>query len=283
MNDRQAFIEVKDLCLTLNRRPVLKQLNVSLNKGETVLIAGRNGVGKSSFLRCLAGSYIADSGEIRFNTGISKRKIAAIIGKSSLFEEMTLKEGIDFHCRVFGIQRFDDSLLRQIGIERKRKIKQLSTGERVIFHLSLLLSQKPELLLVDEVVHTIDPFLRDIFIESLIGIVAELESTVLMVNHTFNDIQNIPERLLVMNDGRFVIDEPLEELRSKVRKISLKEEISTGLPVIFQRGNDLYKEYVVYPFKPEMARAFSRYEFCELELVEIVKSFIGGFYVNKRD
>ncbi len=283
MNDKQVFLEVKDLCLNLNRRPVLRHLDASFNKGEAVLIAGRNGVGKSSFLRCLAGSYIAGSGEIKFAPGMEKRKIASIIGRTSLLEDMTLDEAITFHRRVYGIQKFDDSLLRQVGLGRKWKIKQLSTGERVIFHLSLLVAQEPELLLVDEVVHTIDPFLRDMFMESMIGLVAEFDTTILMVNHSFNDIQNIPERLLLMNDGRFVVDEQLDELRGKVRKVSAEGDFTASLPVVYCKDTDLFKEHVIYPFKQNMAAAYSQYQFREMELEEIIKAFIGGFYVTKRD
>lgn len=282
MNDKQVLLEVKDLCLNLNRRPVLKHLDVTFKKGEAVLIAGRNGVGKSSFLRCLAGSYIPESGQIKFAPGVSRRKIASIIGRTSLLEDMTLDEAVQFHCRIYGVKRFDDVLLRQVGLGGKRKIRQLSTGERVIFHMSLLVSQEPELLLVDEVVHSIDPFLRDMFMETMIGLVAEFNTTILMVNHSFNDIQHIPERLLLMNDGRFVFDEPLDELRNRVRKISIDGEISAGLPVVFERQTDLFKEFVVYPFRPDMADTYSQYQFQEMELEEIIKSFIGGFYVSER-
>lgn len=283
MKDKQTLVDVKDLCLNLNRRPVLKHLDVTLDKGETVLIAGRNGVGKSSFLRCLAGSYIPDSGSISFAPGVTKRHIASIIGRSSLLEDMTLDQAISFHRRVYGIQRYDDSSLKQVGLDRKRKIKQLSTGERVIFHLSLLVAQNPDLLLVDEVVHTIDPYLRDMFMETMIGLVAEFDTTILMVNHSFHDIQNIPDRLLLMNDGRFVVDVPMEELRANVRKVTTQGDISASLPVIFRRQTDLFNEYVVYPFEPVMAEAHSLYQFQEMELEEIIKSFIGGFYASERD
>jgi ABC-2 type transport system ATP-binding protein len=282
MNDKQVFLEVKDLCLNLNRRPVLRNLDATFYKGETVLIAGRNGVGKSSFLRCLAGSYIPDSGHIHFAPNVSKRKVASIIGRTSLLEDMTLAEAIKFHSRVYDVKRFDDSMLQQVGLGGERKIRQLSTGERVIFHMSLLVSQEPELLLVDEVVHSIDPFLRDMFMETMIGLVAEFDTTILMVNHSFSDIQNIPERMLLMNEGRFVIDEQLDELKTKVRKVSLDGDISSGLPVVYNRETDLFKEFVIYPFTPDMADAYSQYQFQEMELEEIIKAFIGGFYVNER-
>lgn len=283
----KEIITVKNLNLAFGKKRVLAGVDLDFARGETVVIAGNNGAGKSTFLRCLAGVLLADSGEIRFQEDTPKEKIAFISDKMSLFEDFTLAQGIDFHRRVFGSAAFDHSLLDELNLERRQRIRDLSVGERAIFHLSLLFSQKPEVLLLDEIIHTIDPYLRELFLDGLIDMIDEFKTTVIMVNHTFSEMGRIPERVLIMEAGRFIFDERSEDLPKRIKKI-VKEtakgetgEIEKDLPVIYINRSSLYWEYIVYPFSEELA-ARTDHEFQDVALAEIVKSFIGGYYAKKR-
>jgi len=202
----KEIIQVNELCLSYGKRKILDNVNVRFEKGKTVLIAGNNGAGKSSLLKCLAGVLLPDSGEIRIDEAVTKEKIGFISDRMSLFEDFTLTQGIDFHSGMFNVKPadFDRSLLDRLKLDMNLKIKDLSIGERAVYHLSLLLSQKPEVLLVDEIIHTIDPYLRELFLDALIGLIDDLNTSVIMVNHTFTDTGRIPERVLIMEDGGFV-------------------------------------------------------------------------------
>ncbi len=213
-----TIVDVRDLSLAFSRKKVLDGLSVSFVKGEWAVIAGRNGVGKSTLLRCLAGVLLPDAGSIVRDEEARQDKIGFISDRLSLFEDWSVERAIAFHCRVFAVPEFDDRLLRRLKVGQKDKIKSLSAGERAILHLSLVLSQKPALLLVDEVMHMLDPYIRDLFIEALIEIMAAGQATVLTVNHVFSEIERLPERVLVMERGRFAIDESAEALRQKDEK-----------------------------------------------------------------
>jgi ABC-2 type transport system ATP-binding protein len=274
-------LEINDLCLSFGKKKVLDHLNVEFEQGEAVLVAGNNGVGKTSLLRCITGVYFPDSGRIRFGESSDKKKIGLISDKMSLFEGFTLREGIDFHCRVFNVKHFNDSLIKPLNIDKNQKIKDLSAGERALYHLSLLLSQKPGVLLVDEIIHAIDPYLRDLFLEALIEMIDELNTTLIMVNHTFSEMGRIPERVLIMEEGGFVLDEKRDDLHQKMKKIVTKKEISGDIPVVFKKESSVINEYYVYPFTAEMKTKYD-YDFREVDLTEIIKSFIGGYYAKKR-
>lgn len=283
---KQEIIHVSDLCLGYGRRKVLDHVNVRFEKGKTVLIAGNNGAGKSSLLKCIAGVLFPDSGDIRMDEGVTREKIGFISDKMSLFEDFTLARGIDFHCSLFKVKPgdFDRSLLDRLKLDMSLKIKDLSIGERAVYHLSLLLSQKPEILLLDEIIHTIDPYLRELFLDALIGLIDEFNTTVIMVNHTFSDMGRLPERVLIMEDGGFVFDEQSEDLDRKMKKIVTDKEmkeIKGDIPVIFKNETPLYNEYYVYPYTDGLA-AGTGYEFQDVDLTQIVKSFIGGYYAKKR-
>jgi len=276
-----AIIKVNNLNLDFGPRKVLDNINIQFEQGETVLIAGGNGAGKSSFLKCLAGVLLPKSGEIQFSKAVTAEKIAFLSDKMSFFQDFTLEQGIEFHCRAFGVDTFDDVLLQELKLPRDRKVRELSNGERALFQLSLLMSQKPGVLLVDEILHIIDPYLREMFLYGLIDMIDEYKTTVITINHTFSDIGLLPERLLIMENGRFVLDEKSEDLPNRFKKFYSTDRVDRDLPIIFGNESPLAGEWFVYPYQEKMAGE-TGYEFLDVELGEVVKSFIGGYYAKKR-
>jgi len=277
----QNIIEVKSLKVKVGKKKILDNTQIQFHKGESVVIAGRNGSGKSTFLRCLANVILPDQGQIIYGEGVSKGKIGFISDKLSLFENYSVKQGIDFHATVFDIKGFDYTLINELKLNLNQKIKNLSAGERTLYHLSLILAQKPEILLIDEIIHTIDPYLREKFLEAVIDLIDCCQTTVIMVNHTFSEIEKIPERVLVMEKGQFILDEKCENLGEKIKRVESPVEIPEEIPCIFKRELPFYKEYFVYPFEEELRKKFA-YEYKELNLNEIVKAFVGGQYVKER-
>jgi len=277
------MIEVTDLSFKFNKKPVLENINVRFGEGEFILIAGNNGAGKSTFLRCLTGALTPLSGSVHYQEGLSKQRIGFIPDRLGFFENFTLKKAIDFHTRVFHTDGFDDSLLKELELDLNSQVKTLSVGERTLFLFSLIIAQKPRLLLMDEILHAVDAYLRDVFLDRLLDMIAQYNTTVIAVNHTFSEIEKIPERVLVMENGRFIIDEKTDALREKVKKIELEPNgtVPDELPVLFKKETPYIKEYYVYPFEERMKAAFD-VKFRDLNLADILKSFIGGYYVKKR-
>ena len=109
----------KDLIIMFET--ILNKINIGFNRGEAVLIAGQNGSGKSTFLKCLAGVLFPDSGMIHFDKKNSKNRIGFISEDMSLIENYTLNEGINFHCGIFKISEFDDSLIRELNLTETKK------------------------------------------------------------------------------------------------------------------------------------------------------------------
>jgi ABC-type multidrug transport system ATPase subunit len=192
-----------------------------------------------------------------------------------------VNQGIDFHCRVYGIKQFDDKLLRHLDLDRKQRIKTLSVGERVLFLFSLIMAQEPVVILVDEIIHAMDPYLRELFLEYLLEAIDRFNATVIGVNHSFSEIETIPNRVLIMENGRFILDEATEALKEKIKKVETNVDIPGEIPVLYKKEVLHYKEYYVYPFSEELRKSYD-YQFQDLNLTEIIKSFIGGYYVKKR-
>lgn len=275
------MIKVKDLDVRFGRKRVLKDINLEFGKGEFVVIAGNNGVGKSTFLRTLMGIVTPVKGNVAYDSEISRKRIGFLSDKFSFFDDFTLKQGIDFHCRVYDIKQFDDKLLRHLDLDRKQRIKTLSVGERVLFLFSLIMAQEPVIILVDEIIHAIDPYLRELFLEYLLEAIDRFNAIVISVNHSFSEIETIPNRVLIMENGLFILDEATETLKQKIKKVETNVDIPGDIPVLYKKEVLHYKEYYVYPFSEELKKNYD-YQFQDLNLTEIIKSFIGGYYVKKR-
>ncbi len=278
----KTMVDVQGLRVKIGKKPILDDVSLRFGQGEVILIAGPNGSGKSTFLKCLAGVILPDSGKVIYPNGTTAKKVGFISDQLSLFENFSVRQGIDFHRRVFGLESVENALLSDAGMDENRKIKHLSTGERTLLNLSLTLSQQPDVLLVDEVIHVIDPYLREKFLEAVIDLMDRCRTTVILVNHTFSEVEKIPERVLVMADGRFIVDERAEGLGMRLKKVVAKSEISPEIPFIFSQPAGPFIEHFVYPFVPEMPDRFP-YEFQAVDLNEIIKAFIGGQYVQKRN
>lgn len=277
----EKIVEVKDLFLKIGRKTILDGIGLELVKGESVLIAGRNGSGKSTLLKCLADVILPDKGRIVYHECVDKRKIGFISDRVSLLENFSIRKGIGFHSSVYHIQDYDDTMIKKLNLDMDQKIKHLSAGQRVLFHLSLLVAQEPEVLLVDEIIHTIDPYLREFFLETVIGLMDRLKTTVVLVNHTFSEVEKIPERIMIMENGRFILDEKCETLRNNIKKVMTGEKLPAGLPCIFEKESQYFKQYFIYPFKEEFREEFP-FQYEDMDLNEIMKAFIGGQYDKKR-
>ncbi|MDD8027095.1 MAG: ABC transporter ATP-binding protein [Acidobacteriota bacterium] len=276
------ILEADKLTVRYGRRTALDGVSAAFAAGEAVVIAGSNGAGKSTLLRCLAGAIIPDRGRVVYGNGLDKAKIGFVSDRLSLYEHWTLREAWRFHKKEFGIAAAAERPpIEGFSLDEGRKIRHLSVGERTLFHLSLLLAQRPAVLLIDEVVHGLDPFLRDKFLETVIGAMDELKTAVIMVNHTLSDTAEIPERVLIMAEGRIILDERRDDLMAKVKKIAGDAELPPSLPVLFETSSEYRRDRYIYPFHEEWRRDFGL-TFTDIGLDEIVKAFIGGSYVQKR-
>lgn len=276
-----AILEAKGLTVRYGRTLALRGLSVAFAPGEAVVVAGSNGAGKSTLLRCLAGVIIPDKGETVAGPGLTKAKIGFISDRLSLYEDWTLAEAWRFHRKEFGIKAAERPPIDGFALDDKRRVRSLSVGERTLFHLTLLLAQRPTVLLIDEVVHGLDPFLREKFLETVIGAMDELKTAVVMVNHTLSDTAQIPERVLIMDEGRFILDERRDALLAKVKKVSGDAPLPASWPVLFETASEYRRERYIYPFpEPEGRKATLEIE--DIGLDEVVKAFIGGAYVQKR-
>ena len=221
---------------TINAKTALRGLNLKLNDGDFVTVIGGNGAGKSTMLNAIAGVFDIDGGSIVIDgediTRRSEHKRAAFIGR--VFQDpmmgtaptMTIEENLALAARrgrrrtlAWGIRKAERSEFRDrlaslgLGLEDRMTTRAglLSGGQRQALTLLMASLVKPRLLLLDEHTAALDPATAARVLELSDEIVSEHRLTTLMVTHNMRDAIEHGNRLIMMNEGRIVLDIAGEE------------------------------------------------------------------------
>lgn len=274
------MIKVSNLSVRFGKLKALDNIDLSIEKGECILLAGANGSGKTTLLRSTAGVLFPGKGSITIDgkkVGPATRLKTAYISSSlSLYNTLKLKEAVSLHASFY--DGFSYSEIGDFTFDMNRKVGALSKGEKTLFSLSLALSTSPDYLLVDDVIHFLDPHLREIFLKTILRLMEEKGLSVIIAAQSAVDIEGVLERVVILDRGQMVLDASVESLkRSFVRFYSEGNEIPDDLPVVFHRDWEGMKEYYIYPLPPgQKSIPPDRIEY--LALAEILRAFIGGEY-----
>jgi len=272
------MITIDRLSVRFGRAKAVDRLNWQIGRGESILLAGANGAGKTTLLRAMAGVLKASDGSIRYDgkkaDHRSRKRIAYIPASISLYDGMTVKEAARIHGHFFG--QSAAGAISGIAFPPRQKIASMSKGEKTIFFLSLALAAGPDYLFVDDVVHFLDPHLREVFLTSILRLIEEKQLTVIMASQSAFEIEGIPERVMIMEKGKIILDESVDRLKQKFVKF-YGESIPDHVPVVFSRQWQNTWEMYAYPYLPEVHRLGSVEH---LTLTEILRAFIGGEYAR---
>ena len=247
---------------TVNEKVALNGVNLHLAEGDFVTVIGGNGAGKSTLLNCVSGAYAPTSGQIFIDgqevTSMPEYRRAKLLGR--VFQDpmmgtagnMWIEENLALAQRRgkrrglgWGISSAERAQYREqlarlgLGLEDRlsTKVKLLSGGQRQALTLLMATLQKPKLLLLDEHTAALDPKTARKVLELSEQIINESGLTSMMVTHNMRDAIRYGNRLIMMHDGRVVIDVSGEEkahltvesLIEKFSEVSGSDEVSDRL------------------------------------------------------
>ena len=235
---------------TINEKVALNGVDLHLNEGDFVTVIGGNGAGKSTMLNAVAGTWMVDEGQIIIDgidvTKLSEHKRAAYLGR--VFQDpmtgtaatMGIEENLALAKRRGktrflkpGITKKERELLKILGLGLEdrltSKVGLLSGGQRQALTLLMATLQKPKLLLLDEHTAALDPKTAAKVIEITEMIVNRDHLTTMMITHNMQDAITHGNRLIMMMEGKIILDIQGEEKKKlTVRNLLDQFEKASG-------------------------------------------------------
>jgi len=224
----QPVIEFCDVVYVLpNGQTLLPALNLQVNCGETLVLLGRSGSGKTTTLKLINRLLTPSSGEIRVNGSPTaesdvirlRRSIGYVIQDAGLFPHYTVERNISLVPRIEGwtsdrIRPRVEELLQMVGLEREiasRYPHQLSGGQRQRVGVARALAADPAILLMDEPFGALDALTRDQLQREFFSLQQRLKKTVVFVTHDLREALRLGSRIALMEAGRLVTVLPAQD------------------------------------------------------------------------
>ena len=207
MNDIQ--IEMKNVSKAFGKKVVLKDLDLTINRGESVVIIGGSGTGKSVTLKCILGLLHPDKGEIKFNG----KNIGMLFQGAALFDSLTVWENVSF--AVLQQKGMTRERAKKIAIEKLAEVglkpevadvypADLSGGMKKRVGLARAIAIQPDTLFFDEPTTGLDPIMSDVINDLIVRCVKKLGATALTITHDMASARKIADKIAMLYDGKII-------------------------------------------------------------------------------
>jgi ABC-2 type transport system ATP-binding protein len=221
----ELAIEAKGLTRYFGTKPVVKQASFSIPVGSVVGLLGLNGAGKSTIIKMLMGLLEPTRGSCSLlgvesmSLGPDERsRIGYTIEGHYLYSSMTVRgaEALQADCFPKWDSLLYQATLQRFGISPNERIRNLSRGQRAGISIALTLSSQPELLILDDPSLGLDPVSRRALNETILSFMEPGDRTVLLSSHMLDDIERVTDRVMIMTEGRIVVDSSLPHFLSRL-------------------------------------------------------------------
>ena len=226
------IIETNGLQKTYDGVEALRGLDLQVPAGSICGFLGRNGAGKTTTIKILLGLAHATAGAARVfgldgtspNPSVEiRRRVGFVSEEKDLYDSMTVAETVRFTASFFARWRNDlaQRYLKKFDLPPDRKVKALSRGMRTKLALLLALCRGAELLILDEPTSGLDPAMAEEVLQALVGHVASEELTIFFSSHQIAEVDQIGDRVVIIDRGRAVVTGALDDLRENFRRVQL--------------------------------------------------------------
>ncbi len=233
MNQRgDAIIGIRGLRKSFGRQRVLDSLDLDIERGETLVVMGRSGCGKSVLLKHITGLVRPDAGEILFEgedmTRFDRKKLfqmrmhfGMLFQSSALFDSMTVGENVALPLRKHSsmseeeIARTVTEKLELVGLTgvQRQYPAEMSGGMKKRIGLARAVAMNPQVVLYDEPTTGLDPIMADVINELIRTLQRQLRVTSVVVTHDIKSAYHVGDRIAMLHEGRIIFSGSPDEVR----------------------------------------------------------------------
>jgi ABC-2 type transport system ATP-binding protein len=226
----EAIIDIRDLKKDYGRTEALRGVTLSVPRGSVCGFLGRNGAGKTTTLKILMGMTRAGGGSFALfgrpvrnedESIAARRRIGFVTETKDLYGYMNVEQSIRFTRSFYPTWREDleRRYLQMTGLPLRKKTAKLSKGQRTQLMLLLAMARCPELLILDEPTEGLDPSVAEDFLQALVSLAAEEGVTIFFSTHQLPIVEQIADRVAILEAGKIVLDAALDDLRASYRRV----------------------------------------------------------------
>lgn len=245
------IIEISNLTKNYGKHRGVEDVSFSVRKGEIFGFLGPNGAGKSTTIRSMLGLIGYDHGQIvidGFDAVKDKEKILQEVGympsEAWFYHGLTVRDVLKLSADVRKIDCSAEAemLCDKLQVDVKRKISELSLGNRKKVSIICAMQHKPKLFVFDEPTSGLDPLMQNAFFDLIKAYVKD-GATCMLSTHVLSEVRNYCDRVAIMKEGKLIVTDTVENLlSSKTKRIKMIRD-GERLDFIYKDSlNNLYKE-----------------------------------------
>ncbi|MCL2379363.1 MAG: ABC transporter ATP-binding protein [Coriobacteriia bacterium] len=234
-----SVVHVESLVKRYGDLTALDHFSLDIAQGEVLGLLGPNGSGKTTAINCILQLLTYDKGSIKlFGESMTparydlKRRIGVVPQNVAVFEELTVRENIDYFCAMYVSDRgrrkaLVDEAIQFVGLEDyvKFRPKKLSGGLQRRLNIACGVAHKPELIFFDEPTVAVDPQSRNSILEGIQQLNRD-GSTIVYTSHYMEEVEEICTRIVIMDNGRTIANGSSSELKGMIggeKKVIIQE------------------------------------------------------------
>jgi len=252
-----AILQTQALGKRYGKRQALTDCTLEIPPGHVVGLVGPNGAGKTTLLKIACGMLAPSTGRIEVlgeepnGAPAHLARVGYVAQDTPTYAGLSVADHLTLGAKMN--PGWDAKLARarvdQLGLDRKQKAGKLSGGQRAQLALTVAVAKRPELLILDEPVASLDPLARRSFLRHLMESVADNDTSVILSSHLVSDLERVCDYLIVLVDSRVHLAGETEDLLAQHYRIVCTRRKETDLPggleVIWAEHSDRQSTFIV--------------------------------------
>ena len=222
------YIAARGLSKSFNGKPVLADVSFTVEPGDVVGVLGKNGAGKTTLLELVLGFTPPTAGGVQLFgydsyrlPGAAKARVGFVPQQDELVNQLTAADQIGVIASFY--PKWDDDLVVRLAaeweVDLQQRVKNMSVGQRQKLSILLGLGHRPDLLILDEPVASLDPVARRQFLEQIIDIAADGKRSVVFSSHIVSDVERLANKIWILKDRRMYWQGDFDSLKDSVVRL----------------------------------------------------------------
>ena len=214
------LVKCNNLCKEFDNKKILKDVNLTIPKGKIIWFLGKNGMGKTTFLKLINDLLTPTSGEVLINgekPNINSKKVISYLPERTYLDKsMKVSQIITFFDEFYDNFNKEKAikLLKDLDLDINSKVRKMSKGMQEKLQLILVMSREAELYILYEPLGGVDPATRDYILDTILSNFNE-GASVIISTHIISDIERILDDVIFIDKGEIVLTSSADELRKK--------------------------------------------------------------------